>query len=590
MLAKDPSTKPIIGVLDDNVLLLNDILDELECAGYIAVGFANGHEALGFVNTNKLDLILCDVNMPVMNGQDFLKVLRSSDSSSKDTPFVFLTAQTNKEEMLEAYANGADDYICKPIDYDILLSKVSAILLLSKRKENQHQIVLQQQQEEIDSIRNELFSHAHFDQITKLPAKEHFTAKLNAELRLKEFALDGSILIVANITNFDHLNEYLKSENLKVLLQTLAERLETWLGKNQDATSRNNTVVGFSRIKKHFYIFIPSLFSDDTVRKICMDLTEYLEMALEFQNHKYHATINMGICFKTSAIFTANTLINNAEKALSKDQVISVYKDAGRSKTQNKSYILSQLENAIKTSQFYLEYQPKIDIKTNLIVGAEALIRWKQESGKILSPNDFLPLINRPDQMLSITKWVINECCQQISIWKLKEICISINILPSCLEDNMFSEILQSALDVTDIDPTLLEFELLETSMIANTDILLQNIQYIKKLGIKFSLDDFGTGFSNYDYMSHIQFDSLKIDKSIIDNIENNPQKKKIVESMIYLSRRLGMKSIAEGVESEMCLEVLRSLKCDQYQGFLGFRPLSADAFIKLSKQFACQH
>lgn len=585
MLAKSQAPKQVIGVLEDNHLLLKDITEELEFAGYVVVGFKNGSIAFEFVSNNTVDLILCDINMPVMDGREFLKTLRNSNAPSKDAPFVFLTALTDRDEILSSYADGADDYICKPIDFDVLLSKVSATLKMSMRKDNQHQTELQLKQNEIDEVRNELFKHKNFDQVTSFPTKEHFITRLNNQLRSNGAALDGSILIIINTRNANHLKQNIPITDVKVLLSMLSARIIKWFIEYENSDQGVEVLYGFSGFKTHFYIFVPGVFSDALANKICTSLIEELRHPVAVDDKNYSAFFSMGICSKRPSIISAEELIEKAEKALINDETINFYKGTEPANDQSRKNILGQINTAINSNQFYLEYQPKVDIKTSLIIGAEALIRWKQDTGQIIHPDGFIPLINSPDYMLPITAWVLKESCQQISRWKLKDICISINIPPFCLEEDIFQEVLKVALDQSGIDPALLEFEILETSVIKKTDVFVSNILHLKELGIKLSLDDFGSGFSNYDYLSHIQFDSLKIDRSIVADIETDPQKRSVVESMIYLSKKLGMKSLAEGVETKGCLDVLKSLNCDHYQGFYKYKPIAPDAFIDLLKE-----
>ncbi|MFJ7825385.1 putative bifunctional diguanylate cyclase/phosphodiesterase [Psychrobacillus sp. NPDC096623] len=249
----------------------------------------------------------------------------------------------------------------------------------------------------------------------------------------------------------------------------------------------------------------------------------------------------------------------------------------------------ADLVHAIERNEFELYYQPKVDAKSNQIIGAEALIRWNHPQFGIILPNDFIPLAEKTGFINQIGKWVKYTACKQNKAWQdaeLPAIPVSVNLSASrFLENDLICSIMET-LKETQLDPQYFEIEITETSILENETVVFSMLDQLRKLGIKIALDDFGTGYASLSNLQlfHDKIDILKIDRSFIKNLRNpkNDEANFIVHMIIQLSNHLNLNIIAEGVETKEQLEVLQSYNCDTVQGYLYSKPVPASEFAEL--------
>ncbi len=256
---------------------------------------------------------------------------------------------------------------------------------------------------------------------------------------------------------------------------------------------------------------------------------------------------------------------------------------------ESKQFIIMEkdLNHAIKENEFELHYQPKVDILTNNILGVEALIRWNHPTKGTIYPDDFLNIANDTRLIHKIGNFVIDEACKQISLWQNEfkdfNYSISINISANQFQKDEFTTYIRSCIYKYDIDASLLELELLEDTLIGDTEKAIKKIHILKALGIKFSIDDFGTGYSSMTYLQRLPVDSIKIDKSFIMDL-NSKSNQEIVKMIINFTKIFNLNVVAEGVENEHALDFLKRNNCDMYQGYYFSRPLNLNDITKLLK------
>lgn len=247
---------------------------------------------------------------------------------------------------------------------------------------------------------------------------------------------------------------------------------------------------------------------------------------------------------------------------------------------------------AIHRNEFELYYQPKVNTKENVIIGAEALIRWNHPKLGLISPNDFIPLAEKIGFINDIGKWVKKTACAQNKAWqdaKLPAIPVSINLSASRFMETDLVNSTRETLEQTKLEARYLEIEITETSIMRNEEIVFSQLDALKKLGIKIALDDFGTGYSSLSHLHHFngKIDILKIDRSFIKDLSNTKQEDAnfIVHMILQLSNHLNMDVIAEGVETMEQLKVLQNYNCNTVQGYLFSKPVPANQFAELLKR-----
>ncbi|MEX2133101.1 MAG: bifunctional diguanylate cyclase/phosphodiesterase, partial [Acidimicrobiia bacterium] len=308
------------------------------------------------------------------------------------------------------------------------------------------------------------------------------------------------------------------------------------------------------------------------------------------ENHDLHVTTSIGVSVYPDDGEDAETLIRNADIAMyqAKEKGRNGYqffKPAMNVRAVERQSIESSLRSALKNEEFVLRYQPKVDLQTGLITGAEALIRWNHPLRGELAPGQFVSIAEDSGLIRQIGRWVLREACEQARSWLnqgLPPISIAVNVSAVELSDETYVQRLYATLSETGMDPSSLELELTESVLMRHAHSAAIILQALRKTGIQVALDDFGTGYSSLSYLRDFPIDSLKIDRSFVDEVTSVVEDTSIVKAVISMARNLGLRVVAEGVENLDQLEFLRAHACDEAQGYFFSRPVDPDAFAEL--------
>ncbi len=250
-----------------------------------------------------------------------------------------------------------------------------------------------------------------------------------------------------------------------------------------------------------------------------------------------------------------------------------------------KLYLVNSLEEALEKEEFEVYYQPQVNLSTGQIVGAEALLRWNHPEFGFISPDEFIPLAEESGLIIQLGEWVLREACNQAKVWSNMfpfPFKIAVNLSPYQIIQKGLTEQVKEILKELHFPPDLLTLELTENALIKDEIRAQKTIERLKGLGITLAIDDFGTGYSSLSYLQKFPFDVLKIDKSFISNLTDNPQKIAIVSGIIAIAQALNLELVAEGLEGEAELEFLTQKACNLGQGYLFSRPITARDFEKL--------
>jgi len=243
------------------------------------------------------------------------------------------------------------------------------------------------------------------------------------------------------------------------------------------------------------------------------------------------------------------------------------------------------LHEAIKNDEFALYYQAQVDLVSEKIVGAEALIRWITPDGQVISPEDFIPVAEKNGSIVAMTYWVIEQACQDCARWHAEgygDLFVSVNVPSTVLAEGNLPHILQQACDQVGLRPRYLELELTESVILENNGDMQQQLQAIRDMGVSLAIDDFGTGYSNLSYLSRLNVQKLKVDQYFVKNLMRSEQDRTIVQAVAYIAQSFGMKTVAEGVETTSLITPLRELNCTLGQGYLWSKPVPLDVFMRL--------
>ncbi|MCW9047164.1 MAG: bifunctional diguanylate cyclase/phosphodiesterase, partial [Gammaproteobacteria bacterium] len=323
-----------------------------------------------------------------------------------------------------------------------------------------------------------------------------------------------------------------------------------------------------------------------TVTKKCI---ETLSNPFELDGNIFFIGASIGISICPDDTSTSNDLLINADMAMYEAKTrgknnYQYFNHGMNLKHSHKFQIESDLRHAISENQLELYYQPQIDSNNEQIIGFEALMRWTHHENGIIPPDVFIPIAEKTGLILSLGKWLIETACTDANQFidsGITNFTVSINISGIQIRDKSFIKNITDSLNSTGLDPSHLEIELTESTLMDDSDLVIEKVNALKKLGIQIAIDDFGTGFSSMSYLKSFPVSKLKIDKGFITGLPNSSEDTAIVRAIIAMSHGLNINVIAEGVERQDQIDLLKELSCDMFQGYYYAKPVPIKDLIK---------
>jgi diguanylate cyclase (GGDEF)-like protein/PAS domain S-box-containing protein len=423
---------------------------------------------------------------------------------------------------------------------------------------------------------------AHHDPLTRLFNRSAVESRMEQELELASRHQQQLSVLFIDLDRFKQVNDSFGHVIGDELLRSVAERLRARL--------REGDTLG--RLGGDEFVLLATPLQDKQdaaviARDILATLGEPFNLST---GHEVFIGGSIGISLFPDNGSTVAELTKNADAAmyLAKENgrnQFSFYTPELNAGARKKLELENDLRRAVLHDELRLHYQPKVDLKTGQISGAEALVRWQKADGSWISPSQFIPLAERSGVILTIGNWVIEQACLQIRNWLdegLPEICIAVNVSARQFRSVHLDKLVKQALERFNVPPCNLELELTESMLMNEPERAIETMQKLKKVGVKLSLDDFGTGFSNFGYLRRFPIDSLKIDQSFVRGVAIKPEDAMIVDSIIGLAQRMKLHVIAEGVETIDQLAYLRSNHCDEIQGYYFSKALPPAEFAEL--------
>ncbi len=418
------------------------------------------------------------------------------------------------------------------------------------------------------------------DSLTELFNRGYFISKLNDEISKRENITEhyhDLAIIFLDLDDFKEINDTLGHLEGDKVLKEFAGRLRASI-RECDIPARFGG--------DEFIVMLPHIKDSYELVNIANRILEETNKPFIVDNVKLHLTASLGIARYPEDGPDSTVLIRNADIAMyrskeSKSKKITMFEAALDEEVREYFKIKNNLRNALANNELFLEYQPIFDVAENKIVGAEALLRWNFNGSEIIPPLKFIPVAEKNGFMESMGEWVLNEACMQNKAWQDKgyrPIFISVNVSIIQLEQQNFCEVVKKALENSGLAPGYLQLEITETVFTKNYDKIIETINKINELGIKIAIDDFGTGYSSLGQLSRLDIAKLKIDKSFINKINENENKKKIVKAIISMANSLKLELTAEGVETREQLDFLIRNDCNMVQGYYYSKPAAAEA------------
>jgi diguanylate cyclase (GGDEF)-like protein/PAS domain S-box-containing protein len=421
--------------------------------------------------------------------------------------------------------------------------------------------------------------YAFHDYLTELPNRRMFDSKV--EQLIANSATIPFALMYLDLDRFKFVNDTLGHGIGDELLRQVSKRLSLFI-------SEKDTL--FRIGGDEFTIVVNGCSTVTNPVEVGRKIIKEIEKPFYIDGYEIFITTSIGIGIFPEDGDTITELKQNTDAALYRAKELGKNNVQLFAKTLNiesyKLFTLDQdLRKAIQNEEFLLYYQPKVDTYSGEIIGAEALIRWNHPKWGLVSPVEFIPLAEETGLINEIGDWVIEEVCKQLKEWKVNGVNlvpISINLSAKTLMRTDLVSTIMKHVRTYHIQPSLLEIEITENSIIQNEISVLSTIKLLKDSGISISLDDFGTGYSSIGYLKKFNVDYIKIDRSYIKDIMENPTDSTIVQSIILLAKGFQLKVVAEGVETKEQWELLKELGCHFLQGYLFSKPIEADEFVKL--------
>ena len=534
----------LVLIVDDQEIN-RDVLGSILEDDYELLYAENGEEALQIMweQRERLSIVLLDLMMPVLNGFEVLETVRN-DELLRQIPIIVLTAERSAE--LQALQMGASDFIPKPFDeQEVILARVSRVVELSEGRQ--------------------LISAAEHDKLSMLYTRNFFMEYAERIFQYHpELHMDA---VVINIEQFHSINALNGRSFGNRVLQVIGEEINAFLAGTEGIASR---------------------FEADRFAIYCMQQPDYR------LTRKVSIRLRMGVRTWQKGVEPL-TMFDHARAACNRvrgdfQNPLMFYDDDMRMKELLNQRLLNDLHSAADERQFKVFYQPKYDIQADppRLASAEALIRWKHPELGMISPVEFIPLFEGNGLISVVDNFVWKEAAAQITAWREKygfTLPVSVNVSRADVFDPTLVERLAELVESNGLDYGSIKLEVTETAYADDANQVLDVIRRLRERGFEIEMDDFGSGYSSLNMLSDMPVDVLKMDMKFIRNIENSETDRKLVTLILDIAKFLDVSVVAEGVETEGQLAILRSGNCDLVQGYFFSRPLPPEEFEQLIRR-----
>jgi diguanylate cyclase (GGDEF)-like protein len=513
---------------------------------------------LEFLTSKKTGLVLLDLSLPDSHG---LGTFATVYAHSPQVPIIVLSGNDDQTLALSAVKTGAQDYLVKgKIDRELL---VRAMQYSIERKGYQQQIEHQ----------------ANYDALTGLPNRNLVHDRLKqavyAQRQLRSIAV-----VFLDLDHFKFINDSLGHNAGDTLLQNIADRLHS-LVRDGDTVARLGG--------DEFILILNDQANEEIVYRAMHRIINKVAEPMTINDQELYITCSAGISLYPQDGPDVETLFKNADAAMYRA------KEHGRNNFQfytaemnrfvsERLSLESSLRRALERNELLLHFQPKVDLRSGAIVGAEALVRWQHPDRGLILPDSFIPLAEETGLIVQIGEWVLRAACTQNRAWQVEELqpgTVSVNLSARQFRQEALVKSVAKILSETGLRPEHLEMELTESMVMLNAEAAIATLQGLKSIGVQLSVDDFGTGYSSLSYLKSLPIGILKIDRSFVRDIGegDGPDDGIIAQAIIALGHSLHLKVIAEGVETEAQLKFLKARGCDEMQGHYCSMPIPPEEY-----------
>lgn len=580
---------PSVLVCDDDSMQRLLIRQCLESEGMRVLEAQNGYEALDLVANNSPDFIFMDVDMPGISGIETCRRLRAREESEV-TPILIVTGSDDQETIDLGFEAGATQYITKPLNWPLLGRLVKYML---RSAETYQELKLKE-----DHLRY----IAYFDHLTDLPNRRSFTEQLRRNLVNCEKNQGQMGLIMIDIDHFKRINDSIGHERGDLVLKKIASRLQICAAEIGPIASE------YPGAKKayppdafaleiarpggdEFSIIVRNPKGEEQLEQIAQHLINCLSEPIQIPGHTLVITPSMGIAIAPDHGRVPEELLVRVDSAAyaakaEGRQRARIYDTSIADDSAQELAIEVGLRQSLQGIGLSLVYQPQVDLFTGAIIGAEALVRWQDSEGNQVSPDRFIPVAERSGIINDLGDWILNQVNADAKAYAgllPSKMSLSVNLSPLQFNQSNFVERLTSTLKQLKIQYKIV-LELTESAVMNNGADSIGKLHQLRNLGFKLAIDDFGTGYSSLNYLRQFPINTLKIDRTFVNDLGSDSGNA-IINAIVSMAQALGLDLVAEGVETPEQATYLRERGCYSIQGYLISRPVPIDELARLCQE-----
>ncbi len=565
-------------VLDDNPVNVELLLSMLEDHGYHRLrGETDPRRLDTLLQARMPDLLLLDIRMPYLDGHQVLERLKTRWGTLAP-PVIVLSAQTDADTRLKALGLGARDFLPKPFDQFEVLQRIHNTLelhFLLRQRSSRAELL----EELVEQRTAELHRLSLTDPITERPNRRGLMERLQHRVRQQA----GAVVYFIALEGMDDIARLHGYGVAEALSRALGERLQQQLGDEL----RVSGVWGSNE-----WLLLDLVDpAQVTIDPRATELVALVSRTFEVEQLLLHLGARVGVSHTGFPHQSAEHLIRLASMALpAENNHWQCYQPELEQRLLLQNRYRQALSLAIDNNELFLVYQPKVDLGSGRVVGAEALLRWSNPELGFVSPVDFIPVAEASGEILRMGDWVIDTAIAQLEQWLEREqvtpgFKVAVNVAALQLMQPGFADKLVTRLQQSRLPRGALEVEVTESGLMQNVELGLSQLSLLAEQGVDIAIDDFGTGYSSLSYLKSLPVSVLKIDRAFVKEMDTDSQDRRLAETVINMARNLGCVTVAEGLERLEHIELLRAMGCMMVQGYWYSPPLKPDVFIDYYRQ-----